>query len=277
MGKLFTLTWVLSAFWCVSWAQNSAEGFSQELLEIDRELRALQSAGGSGLEVERFQKEAIRDRWEQLVSLRMQLRSLDPDGQPISSKVDYLLVVARSNEMLFEFQSSRPWTRDPLFYLDAIRVLPYQSLTGDTEALERLEADLRRVPAWLELARENLVEASGQLADMALFHLENYDGVGQGEPFRNPPPAGILGWYQDLAQRAGESSAPLAEAARRALQELEALRDWLSQHRGFMIEPAHLGWSRYQWFVRNVRLMPFSVGQISTLGQREFARARAQL
>ena len=37
----------------------------------------------------------------------------------------------------------------------------------------------------MQQAEKNLTEAGGDLTDIAIFHLEHYDGVSQGEPIRN--------------------------------------------------------------------------------------------
>ncbi len=251
------------------------DDFSVRLVELDGQLRSLQEAG-PGIPLEQFQPDAIRSRWEQLVELRRQLRGLDPAEQPLPGQIDYLLVVARANQQLFDYQTLRPWARDPMFYLEAIQRLPYTE-PADEDSVRLAVQQLQRVGPWLALARANLAEASGALADIALFHLENYDGVGQGEPLRNPPPAGIMGWYRLLSERARPEDSEIGGAARLALQELESFHSWLKERRRFMSPPAHLGWERYQWYLRNVRLMPYTVDQVQTLGQRELSRARTLL
>ena len=96
------------------------------------------------------------------------------------------------------------------------------------------------MPEILGQAEVNLSEPSGQLADQAIFHLERFDGVGQGEPYRDDPPAGTIGWYVDLCSRVRDTQPADADLCLAALASVRAYRDWLAAERPGMRLPRRL-------------------------------------
>jgi hypothetical protein len=143
--------------------------------------------------------------------------------------------------------------------------------------LTRLRTELQAVPKILEQARANLTTASADLAGQALRELEMSDGINQGEPRRPTPPAGVVGWYGDLLERLPKHHPELVADARAARAAVEGFRDWLKQNQASMKEPAFVGLDHYNWYLRNVRLMPYSADDVRSLGKREEDRARTFL
>jgi len=112
---------------------------------------------------------------------------------------------------------------------------------------------------------------------MAIRQLEMSDGVNQGEPRRPTPPAGVIGWYRDLLDRLPKHHPELVADARTALKAAEGFRDWLKKSQPQMKEPAFVGLDNYNWYLRNVRLMPYDADDVRLLGKREEDRARTFL
>jgi hypothetical protein len=220
---------------------------------------------------------AIEAQKKGLTELRRRLDAIDPRSWSVPDQVDYLLVRSQMAGLDFRHRVVRPWARDPGFYNDLIERNAYTETPTSGEKLEQLREGLRAVPTILEQAKRNLTAGSGELARIALFHLERSDGVNQGEPRRDPPPEGILGWYNDLISRLTLHHPDLLADARQALAAVESYRDWLKQNERRMKEPAWVGLEQYQWYLRNVSLMPFTVDEVRLLGQRELDRARAFL
>ena len=137
--------------------------------------------------------------------VQSRLRGIDASTWSVAGKVDYLLVWAKANGMDFEHRVIRPWQKDPILYLDQIRRVPYVDLPLTGELADRWRQSLAAVPGVLRQAEVNLTEPSGELASLALFHLENFDGVGQGQPYRDDPPDGTIGWFGDLCERVAEA------------------------------------------------------------------------
>jgi hypothetical protein len=216
----------------------------------------------------------VAARADAVEEIHARLQALDPSAWSVSGKVDYLLVWARANALTFEHRVTRPWSTDPLLYLDQVQRVPYVDLPVEGGEAERWRASLRAVPTTLAQARDNLTEANGELADLALFHLSNFDGVGQGQPYRDEPPEGTIGWYRDLCDRLASEQPNDLEACRAALDAVEGYRDWLQARRPQMPASAGIGTDNLEWYFRNVRLLPWGVDEIALLGEREFHRFR---
>lgn len=212
-----------------------------------------------------------------LEGLQRRLQAIDPSGWKVPQRVDYLLVRARLDEMGFEQRVTRPWARDPGTYHDLIRRIPFQKTPIPPDEVEAFRKRLKNVPGILDQARANLEEASAELAQLVIDHLERSDGVGQGEPLRDPPPDGTLAWFEDLLQRLKEHHPDLVEDAQNASEAAARFRDWLRSNLDSMTASAAIGLDHYDWYLKNVRLLPYSAAQIQVLGEREIDRAQAFL
>jgi hypothetical protein len=219
--------------------------------------------------VPQFGSEAIQQRASAVESIQARLARIDPSAWSVGGKVDFLLVWARANGMDFEHRVIRPWLQDPIFYLNLVRRIPYVDLPSDD-----VGDSLSTVPLILEQARVNLTEPNGELADLALFHLASFDGVGQGQPYRDDPPAGSIGWYTDLCHRLDKVQPIHTSACKAALQAVQGFRDWLQERRPGMPASAGIGTENLEWYFRRVRLLPYGVDEIVLLGEREFHRYR---
>ena len=132
---------------------------------------------------------------------------------------------------------------------------------------------LRGVRKIVTEARVELTEPSAELARLAIRHLEQHDGVGQGEPVRHPQPAGIIGWYRDLDARVSRAQPGLAADVNETLEAVVGFRDWLEEKLPSMTAPAWIDLDDYAWYLRNVRLLPHSVEDVRRIGARELDRA----
>jgi hypothetical protein len=216
-------------------------------------------------------------RREGLARLRARLGALAVASWPRPQQVDWLLVRSAVDGADFTLAVLKPWARDPGSSVDPLLYLAFTQLPQEGEGLEKLRARLRLVPRQLTAARGHLTEAAGELADLALYNLERPDGVGHGHPRRPTPPAGVLGWYDDLlarAKRLQPELVPEVEAARAAV---DGYRMWLRESRPTMTARAGIGQARLDWYLRNVKLMPYTSAQLLVLGDREYQRTAAAL
>lgn len=187
-------------------------------------------------------------------------------------QVDYLAIRAQMDLADFTLNVTKPWARDPGMYVDELQRLAYTELPLEGEALASFRTRLRAVPGYLAQARINLDSVAADYADLAIHSLSHGDGVGHGMPYRAVEPAGTIGWYADLHARAAEQQPDLLPDIEAAQQALSAFRDWLVAARPEMTAPAGVGRKAYDWFLTNVRLMPYDSDQIVTLAERELER-----
>lgn len=193
------------------------------------------------------------------------------------AQVDYLAVKSILNGYRFNLEVLRPWKRDPGFYLDPLMGVAFTEVTGSETDIAKLRARLRMVPPMLAAGRENLTEVAGDFADLALHNLDNSDGVNHYHPYRAVPPAGIIGWYDDLLARSRTARPELVADVEAARAAVVAFRDWLRAERPRMTAPAGVGAARYDWYIRHVRMIPLNAAEMLTLAEREHERMSAAL
>ncbi len=240
-----------------------------EMLESQR----AQAAGG----VPEYSAAAVEARRRALDDIGRRLDAFDSSSWPLDRRIDHLLVITQWRALDFEHRVLHPWTRDPGFYVDQVARVPFTRLPVQGRALEQLRARLDAVPAMLDAGRRQLTEAAGELATLAIRNLEKADGVGHGHPWRETPPAGIIGWYDDLREQAATHHPELAPDVERARAAVAGFRDWLVENRARMNAASGIGLANYDYFQRYVRLMPYTAEDNLRLGARELERGRAFL
>ena len=256
-----------------------------ELVELHEELREYMVPGftagvvlESGARIgEVYGDSLMTEKLAGLARFEQELAAMPVESWSRSQQVDFLAVKSILNGYRFNLEVLRPWKRDPGFYLDPLMRVAFTDLSRDGEQVEQLRARLKSVPPLLASARASLTEVAGDFADLALHNLDNSDGVNHYHPYREVPPAGIIGWYEDLLERARMQRPDMVEdivAARTALVEF---RDWLKSERGTMTAAGGVGADRYEWYIRHVRMIPLSATQMLTLAEREHERTTAAL
>ncbi len=250
-----------------------AQGSYANLVKLDAEflefrkpkiVDGVSDRGAAAMEAQRNGLETFRKR----------LRGIDASSWSVPEKVDYLLVFAKLNALAFDHRVMKPWARDPILYLDDVSEIPYASTPLSPEKKAELAAKLKSVPKIMVDAQKNLTEANGELTKLAIFYLENFDGVGQGEPYRDQPPAGTIGWYKDLCSRLQQHHADLAPSCQAATMAVSGYRDWLRANVARMPQSAAVGMENFNWYLKHVRLLPYDSEDLILLGERELHRYR---
>lgn len=187
-------------------------------------------------------------------------------------RAEWLAVRAKLLEQLFLAEVVKPWERDPGFYVDRWLGIGFAELPATGTALAALQARLADVPRTVAVAKRNLANVPGDYADLALHNLDTADGVGHGHPWRPVPPAGVLGWLDDLAGRARTAQPELLPAIAAARAAVTDFRAWLKAGRPAMTASAGVGKARFDWYLKNVKLLPYTSDQLRVLGARETQR-----
>jgi hypothetical protein len=232
----------------------------------------IRDVAGQGIDpVADYGKESIAWQSEQMRQFQARFMALDVASWTRAQQVDYLAVRSRLDQFQFILQVTRPWARDPGFYVDRMLRVTFTELPLEGEALDSFLKQIRAVPVLVNEAYKHLDDVAADYADLALHNLNTSDGVGHGYPYRARPPAGVLGWYDDLLNRAGDQPGLLEDirAARTAVQGFEV---WLKQRRPAWTAAAGVGEAAFDWYLKHVKLMPWSAAEIVVLGQRELDR-----
>jgi hypothetical protein len=256
-----------------AWSATAAQDSYEDLVRLNQEILELgepEVVDG----VPDLDRDAIKERSEQLEDFRKRLHALEVGGWKVEQQVDYLLVWSKLNNIVFDHRVMQPWARDPLTYLYQVSSVPYSDVPETDEERDELKAQLESVPRILSQAEENLTDAVGELAKLAVFHLENFDGVGQGEPYRDRPPEGTIGWFEDLCGRLEARDSSLLGDCRDARAAAVEYRDWLNANLQKMDNSAAIGTENFNWYLKHVRLLPHTVEDLKRIGSREFHRYR---
>lgn len=220
---------------------------------------------------------AVQARRKALDDFGRSLDAFDSGAWPRSQRVDHLVVLAQWRTLDFELRVLKPWTRDPNLYVDMLGRVPFAGLPLSGQPLEAFKERLRAVPAIVAQAKVNLAEGAAEQTKAAIRSLDMADGVGHGHPYRATPPAGVIGWFDDLASQLSKHHADLLPDAAKAKASAQEFRDWLKQNQDRMNAPSGIGLDNYDYLQQYIRLMPYTSKENLTLGERELERSRAFL
>jgi hypothetical protein len=246
----------------------------QQFLEQDDARSSLIISDDAGRPVEPVSDnsaQSVAARLERLRQLQARLEDMNVVSWERPQQADYLAVRSRLDQQLFMIQLIRPWARDPGYYVDRMLRVTFTELPVKGEARAEFLAGIRAVPVLVAQAQKHLDDVAADYADLAIHNLSQADGVGHGFPYRAEPPAGVLGWYDDLTERAGVQPELLEDivAARSAVQAFDA---WLKSRRPGWNAQAGVGEQAFDWYLRYVKLMPWTSSELALLGQRELDR-----
>jgi len=249
-----------------------ADGYD-DLLAIFSDYRDWQAAASLAA-VPDYGPAALRARRAELAGLHGRLADLEDEarGWSIPRQVDYLTVRAELDQQDFILNVTRPWSRDPVFYVAPLMEVGFTELPAAGENLGILEAQLDAVPGLLDQARDNLTEVAADYADLAIRTLTLSDGVENGFPYRSDPPDGVIGWFRDLRGRAEDEQPSLVPKIDAALAALESFHVWLVDNRARMNAPNGVGRKALDWFVQYGLLLPYTSEEMAVLSQRELDR-----
>lgn len=264
----------------------AGRGSYQDLLTLWREFQAWRDArpvtGELNSEEVRsnlgdYSPATIAARRTRIVQFLQRIEDMNVVAWDRPRQVDWLAARSKMNQELFILNVSKPWERDPGFYVDQMLEVGFTELpvTGPAEAT--LRRRLRAVPLLVADARRTLRNIPGDYADLALHNLANADGVGHGHPYRATPPAGVIGWFNDLEARARRTQPALLPDIRAARAAALDFQGWLQAERPSMTAQAGVGEANFNWYLKHVKLLPYTAEQLLVLGDRETKRLWAML
>ena len=205
------------------------------------------------------------------------LTTIDHSSWPISQQVDYHIVRAEMNGLDFDHRVLRPWSRNPCFYSI------YYPSPSDVPALEGpwrygtlclwkytfplpddqygdFEMYLRAIPKVLEQAKENLVEEAKDLWFLGIRKKKRESD-----------------FLENLAQRLGEFHPDLVPSINQAKAAVDGFRVWLEEKQKDMTAYSGIGIENYNWYMKNVHLVPYTWEEQLTILDRELERSFACL
>jgi hypothetical protein len=262
LGLMFSVLTV-----CAPGQSKTGGSTHAELVELFREFREFQKPELKD-GVPNYSAAAMQKQWNGLKDFQLRLADMDISDWPRSQQVDFHIVKAEMNGLEFYHRILKPWQRDPVFYLFSqagagpvaygrprLSRLPLP----DVER-EDLEQKLRAVPPLLDQARANLNDASGDLALIAIYFLKDE-----------------IALYETLNNRLMEHHPELLPAVADAKAAVSAYGDWLEKNKGSMTALPGVGKEHYNWYLKNVQLVPFTWEELLPSLEREYEQAVAAL
>ncbi|WP_017668859.1 DUF885 family protein [Sandarakinorhabdus sp. AAP62] len=245
-------------------------GSYQDLLRIWAEFRTWRS--GFAARTPDWSATGISAERSRMATFLSQVDDMNVAGMDRGQRAEFLAARAKMLEHHFLLDVAQPWQRDPGFYVDRMLDIGFAELPATGDALARLKTRLADVPRLTATAKANLENVPGDYADLALHNLDTADGVGHGHPYRPVPPPGVLGWLDDLAARAQKHQPELLPEIRKARAAAVEFQAWLKAGRPAMTAKAGVGKARFDWYLKNVKLLPYTSDQLMVLGARETQR-----
>ncbi|WP_428409552.1 DUF885 family protein [Hyphococcus sp.] len=222
-----------------------------------------------------YSASATDARLQKMNELRAALDDLNVAAWKRPRQAEFLAVRAQLDAELFNLRVSRPWARDPGFYVDQLLRFTFTQLPLEGDDKATLERQLAAVPAIIAAARENLDDVAADYAKLALHNLTTSDGVGHGHPYRAVPPAGVIGWYEDLHARVAETQPELVPAVEEAKASINEFKTWLEDNLGNFTAPAGVGAEQYDWYLKHAKLLPYTGDELILMSDREWERVYA--
>ena len=221
---------------------------------------------------------AMAAQHRELANYQRRLAVLDTTGWPTSAQVDYHIVRAEMNGLDFDHRVLRPWANNPGFYMTvfadqsdqparegphaagAVELWSYTFPLSATDAA-RVSDGLRVIPALLAQARRNLVGNGRDLWTFSVGDVRDQTAALAGLETKLGPSAPT-----DLVMQIR-----LAKAA------TDSFATWLASKIPTKTGPSGIGVANYDWYLRNVQLVPHTWADEVRIMERELARARSSL
>jgi hypothetical protein len=220
---------------------------------------------------------AMAAQRRELASYQRRLAAIDPSGWPVARQVDWHLVRAEMNGLDFDHRVLTPWANNPAFY---VTVFPDRSdqparegpvaygsvdlwrfsFPLTRERADELQAGVRIIPKLLTQAKSNL---TGNGRDLWIYGARSIRRQ-----------ASDLG---ELASHVVDAPGTLKADVDRARDATAAFAAWLDARAASKTERSGIGIDHYNWYLRNVQLVPYTWRDEVTLMERELARAHAFL
>ena len=248
----------------------------EDLLSFFREWRSFQNpklVDG----VPDYTASAMAAQQRELDAFRRRLAGIDPSGWPIARQVDYSVVRAELAGLDFDHRILKPWANNPAFYVTvfteesdqparegpfaygAVELWTYR-FPLSPEAAAEVDAGIRAIPRLLAQAKANL---TGNGRDLWIYGAKS-----------------IRQQSTDLAQLAtklGSAPAGLRADVEKARQATDDFAAWLDSKSRSKTGPSGVGVENYDWYLKNVQLVPYTWREEVVIMERELARSHALL
>ena len=210
-----------------------------------------------------------------LENFEREWRQIKTTGWSVARRVDYRLMGSALARVRWELDVNPRWQRDPSFYLD-------QTLTALLEALvqpppfdalrsREIVDRMQDIPRIIDDGKANL-HAVRPFAALAIGSLRQIRPELE-RVKRDVAPMLYEGGQRDGALGNESMAVRFQTATEKAILALESYRTWLQAQLDTMPDNAAVGRANYEFFLRNVALLPYSPEQLLPLSRQEWDRS----
>ncbi len=246
-------------------AEDAAPGTHADLLQLFEEFRVFQEpeiVDG----VPDYTAEAMEAQRQELEVYKSRLAAIDISEWTVSEQIDHHLVRAEMNGLDFHHRVTRPWSKDPAFYLisqggagpamSGFRSLFRSEPPFEDGELEKYRTTLQAVPKIFEQARSNLTEPVPDLGTIAVW----------------AAPQEARRIYDEVAEELAEHHPELVPDAEAARDAVLAFGGWVEENKPSWTGTAGIGKENYDWWLRNVHLSPYGWEESRMIVEQEYNR-----
>ena len=268
-----------------------AAGGYNDLVKLFKEWRAFQPPAVENCTPD-YSAAAMAKKADGLKRFQQRLAAIDPKSWPETRRGDHALVGAEMNGMDFDLRVLQPFARDPSYYATvfaeesdvpehegpnaypAIDLYTYEYPLSKKDQ-KTLTCLLGAVPALLDQAKVNLKASTARdlfaYGDRAFrWQAEALDALKAGTLDMRTLEGNVRGTLEG----AGPELLAAVENAQKATSDF---RQWLKDEAPSRTGPSGVGKDNYDWYMKNVLLMPYGWDDQVALLRRELERSRAAL
>ncbi len=220
---------------------------------------------------------AMAAQHRQLATYQQRLDAIDSSAWTVPQQVDHHVVRAEMNGLDFDLRVLQPWARDPSYYIvlhtsqsdtpahegsavyGAIELWTY-TFPASRERLDAFRRTMKAAPALLEQAKRNL---TGNAKDLWTAGIQSATSQSAA--------------LKALATRLSAEQPELVGDVTAAEQAMKGFRAWLEAELPKKAGPSGVGIEHYNWYLKNVHLLPYTWQDQVAMVRRELARAHGAL
>ena len=219
----------------------------------------------------------MKKQYDEFPVYRNRLANFDTTGWSISHRIDYHLVLAEMNGLDFDHRVIKPWKRSPAFYgivwdyqsdtpahegsvaHGLVELWTYDYPLSHTDA-EKLTQRLHTVPPFLAQAKINLTGNARDLWRGGIYRMKSQTSA-----------------LTNLSEKTVGTSEALTAAINDAIIATNDFVAWLERELPSKKGKSGIGIDNYNWYLKNVHLVPYSWKEVETMMRRELVRAHSSL
>ena len=198
---------------------------------------------------------------------KVKLNSLSKNGWSRSDSIDYLLLHSAIERVNWELNVLRLQNINPDFYIQQTLGAVFELLVIHTpitkSRAENIILRFNSIPNTIESAKENLTDPVLPFADIALEHLLNIKER-------------LYAVRDELNKLFPvELNAQLNNSVELAAEALEGYAAWIEVNKNRMLPSFNVGREYYEYFLKNVALLPYTPEELLLMGRQEWDRSVA--